>query len=87
MPRPSETEGALSAGGIHDHVRAMDAAAWVMIGLLFFLMLCLAYAAWRLYRRSSAKSPLDGLESSDEGSQEGSPRKPDWEKDSDWWKK
>ncbi len=84
----AEAEGPTSAGVTHDHVQAMDAAACIMIGLLFFLLGCVLYAVWRLSRHSKKASPLDGLESDDTHTHPKSSKKPSsWEKDPDWWKK
>ena len=75
-----------SAGVAHDHVPAMDAAALTMIGLLFFMLACVGYAAWRLHRRSKRPSPLDGLEE-DDPAEQGKPKSSEWERDPDWWRR
>ena len=85
-PRTMEQVPAVrSAAGVsHDHVRAMDAAAGMMISLLFFMLACVVFAAWRLHRRSRRPSPLDGLEDDQES---GRAKAPGWERDPDWWRK
>ena len=88
-PFLAEAEDASSLGASHDHVQAMDAAAYTMIVLLFFLLGCVLYAVWRLNRHSRNSSALDGLDNPPSPKDQGdAPKKATpWEKDPDWWKK
>jgi hypothetical protein len=83
-------------GGISsEYLKAADATAWFMLGLLFFCLGCFALSAWVLYRRSQKAGPLpprDPLSSDSKVSstyskpEEPNPSQP-WEKEGDWWKK
>jgi hypothetical protein len=88
VPILAEAGNADSVVVAHDHVQAMDAAACVMIALLFFLLGCVLFAAWRLHKRSEQASPLEGLETEATNTpRNDSPPPNTWERDADWWKR
>ena len=77
--------GGFYGGAMNDAVPAADAAAFAMIGLMFFLFSCLGFWAWRLRKLSLAtqqelcSTPLPSV----------SDRPIDtapWERPTDWWK-
>ncbi len=81
---PSKNGGAF--GGVtHDAVPAADAAAFAMIGLMFFLFTCFGFWAWRLRKLSLAMKPeycSESLPSVNDRQNDAPP----WERPDDWWK-
>lgn len=81
-----------------EHIPAVDAAAWSLISLLLFCVLCFAFAAWILWRREKSRSRFP-MDSGDTGKSTGQilpgdaseeiqkeSRAP-WERDENWWRK
>jgi len=68
---------------------AADAAATLLVSLLFFCLLCFILGAWVLARRSRNAASWPLPQQSDSVTQPPQPKKtpPAWERDPDWWKK
>lgn len=80
-----------------EHMPAVDAAAWSLLALLLFCILCLAIGAWVLWRRGKRRSrfTMESLEelhdidtSSPDGAADNRQKKTSapWERDENWWK-
>jgi hypothetical protein len=91
----TELHPARSTPPVTPSIPASDAAAWSLVALLTFCVICFAWGAAILGRRERRilqasqepddhPAPIDGSPSQD--FKPSRPRKP-WEREPDWWKK
>ena len=72
---------------------AADGAAFVMLGVIFFVMTMVALFAWTMVRRSRQPDPtleyLASVNREQDPPSEGNPKAAGetWERPPDWWKK
>lgn len=81
-----------SHGISSEHMPAADTAAWSLLSLLLFCILCFAIAAWVLWRREKRQPPITVETTETEQGQmfgKTTPKKhlEPWERDENWWKK
>lgn len=76
-----------------EHLPAVDAAAWCLLALLLFCVLCFAFGAWVLWRRERRRTrdPGEAEEKShrffpDPTREASRPEnRAPWERDENWW--
>ncbi len=78
-----------------EHLPAVDAAAWSLLTILLFCVLCFVFGAWVLWRREKRR-PRDPREPEHAtrpffpdrplGESQGENRAP-WEREENWWQK
>ena len=87
------TAGRVATGAVDESqsgqevVTAAGIAVGAMIAFLTFLLVCFGLWVWRLRRRQLEASDLDLLPPKPPDETPAKPRREEWERPDDWWKK